>query len=392
MQKIRVVIFLSGLALTQIFGSDHIDGPITTKHKVGDLTDLYAFPTPNIPGSLTLILNAYPFAPPTTHFPERVDYTFFIRRANINISGPRPVFDTSDEIQIVCRFKTPQDSAQHTITCKTTSGPQAMGRVNETSSTGDFRVFFGLRSDPFFFNAKWAVSAGTKGVLLPPRNSNSMASLNVLSIVIDVDISKLFPGPSHSLFAVAASTITQDDAHAPIRQLDRIGRPEITNASMVVSNGTELRDLYNQERPFNVSPDHAELYRARLKEKIAFYDRINGKVEWPESDQEALAAILLDDFLVVDMAKPAGKDDFLEIEKAALQRKEHASCGGRKPTDDIMDTLLTFYINRDLEAKVRDGVDKPDKPISDQFPYLAPPATNVWARTKAAFARWYFGQ
>ena len=217
-----------------------------------------------------------------------------------------------------------------------------------------------------------------------------MASLNVLSIVIDVEVSKLFP--VHSLFAVAASTITQDDAHAPIRQLDRIGRPEITNVTMIVSNGTELRDLYNQERPFNVSPEHAELYRTRLKEKIAFYDRINGKVEWPEADQEALAAILFDDFLVVDLAKPSGKDDFFEIEKAVLQRKEHASCGGRKPIDDIMDTLLTFYINHDLEAKVRDGVDKPDKPISDQFPYLAPPATGVWARTKAAFARWYFGQ
>src|SRR5207244_8694908 len=120
----------SGLALTQIFGSDHIDGPITTKHKVGDLTDLYAFPTPNTPGSITLILNAYPFAPPTTHFPERVDYHFFIRRANINTSGPQPIFETSDEVQIVCRFKTPQESAQTTITCKSTSAFPATSRFN----------------------------------------------------------------------------------------------------------------------------------------------------------------------------------------------------------------------------------------------------------------------
>src|SRR5881397_1943328 len=54
MQKIRLAILLSGLALTPIFASDHIDGPITTKHKVGDLTDLFAFPTPNASGSLTL--------------------------------------------------------------------------------------------------------------------------------------------------------------------------------------------------------------------------------------------------------------------------------------------------------------------------------------------------
>src|SRR5207244_12748816 len=141
---------------------------------------------------------------------------------------------------------------------------------------------------------------------------------NVLRIRTDIDMQQ-FPRPPPSVFSVSASTTTQDDANAPIRQLDRIGRPEITNASMIVSNGTELRDLYNQERPFNVSPDHAELYRTRLKEKIAFYDRIDGKVEWPEADQGALAAILLDDFLIIDMAKPSGSDNFFEIEKAALQ-------------------------------------------------------------------------
>src|SRR6266545_1207414 len=210
MQKLRLLILLIGLAIPQIFASDHIDGPITTKHKVADLTDLFAFPTPNTPGSLTLILNAYPFAPPTTHFPERVDYNFFVRRANLNTSGAQPIFETSDEVQIVCRFKTPQESAQHTITCKSNSGLEATSRVNETVSTGDFKVFFGLRSDPFFFNAKWAVNASTKGVLLPPQTSNSMASLNVLSIVVDVDVNKLFPGAPPSLFAVAASTTTQD--------------------------------------------------------------------------------------------------------------------------------------------------------------------------------------
>jgi hypothetical protein len=253
-------------------------------------------------------------------------------------------------------------------------------------------VFFGLRSDPFFFNAKWAVSASTRGVLLPPQTSNSMSSLNVLSIVIDIDTSKLFRGASPALLAVAASTTTQDEPNAPIRQLDRIGRPEITNVSMIVTKGAELRDLYNQERPFNVSPDHFELYRARLKEKIAFYDRIDRKVEWPEPDQEALVSILLDDFLLVDMTKPSSADSFFEIEKAALQKKEHVTCGGRKPTDDIMDTLFTYFINRDRGPKVRDGVDKPDAVISTQFPYLAQPSTGLIARTKAALARWYFGK
>ena len=392
MDKVRRLVWLSLLLSASVFASDHIDGPITTKHKVGDLTDLFAFPTPHVPGSLTLVLNAYPFAPSTAHFSERIDYNFFIRRANIDKSRAHPFFATSDEIQIVCRFETPTDSTQHVVTCQSSSGLQATSRVNTITSTGDFKVFFGLRSDPFFFNAKWAVSTSDGGKVLPPQKSNSMKSLNVLSLVINVEMAKLFPSAPESLFAIAASTTTRDGPNGPVRQLDRIGRPEITNVSMVSAQKTELRDLYNQEPPFNLSPDKIQLYRARLNEKIGFYDRINGKVEWPDADREMLVDILLDDHLIIDMGKPAGSDDFFEIERSLLQANQHVSCGGRKPNDDIMDILFSYYINRGSEAKLRDGADRPEKPISDQFPYLAPPSTGVWAKTKAAFARWYFEQ
>lgn len=389
--RTSLVISLSLLGLGDSFASDHIDGPITTKHAVTDITDLFVFPTPNTPGSLTLILNAYPFAPRHTHFPERVSYNFFIRKAEASSLAGRPTFQTGEEVRLSCQFTTPNESDRHTVTCKSSSGLQATSLVNQTSSKGDFRVFFGLRSDPFFFNGKWAVSVSTRGVLLPPQKSNSMTSLNVLSIVIDVETSKLFADFTPSLLAVAASTTTQDDPAAPIRQLDRIGRPEITNVAMVANGAKDLRDLYNKEPPFSsISADSP--YRARLRDNISFYDRIDGKVEWPDADKEALANLLLDDFLVVDLAKPLAADNFFEIERALLEGRDHVTCGGRRPTDDIMDVLLTYYINRGSGPAIHDGIDKPDKAISNQFPYLAPPSTGLWAKAKAAFARWYFGQ
>lgn len=392
MKTISLAILLSFLGAGHFFASDHIDGPITTKHAVADITDLFVFPTPNTPGSLTLILNAYPFAPSYTHFPERVTYTFFLRKAEISSAGGPPTFRTGEEVRLSCEFKTPHDSAKHTVTCKSSSGLQATSLVNQTSSTkGDFRVFAGLRSDPFFFNGKWAVSVSTRGVLIPPQKSNSMTSLNVLSIVIDIETSKLFADSPSSLLAVGATTMTQDDANAPVRQLDRIGRPEITNVTMIANGAKDLRDLYNKEPPFS-PPSDASPYLTRLRDNIAFYDRIDGKMEWPEADKEALANLLLNDFLVIDLAKPSRSDDFFEIEKATLDGRDHVSCGGRKPTDDIMDVLLTYYINRGLGPTIRDGIGKPDKAISDRFPYLAPPSTGLWAKTKSAFARWYFGQ
>ena len=390
MKKIGLLILLSFLVRAHVPASDHIDGPITTKHAVTDITDLFVFPTPNTPGSLTLILNAYPFAPSYAHFPERVVYTFFIRKARISSGGGHPGFETSEEVRLSCEFKTPEHS-KHTVTCKSSSGFQATSLVNETSSKGDFRVFAGLRSDPFFLNGKWAARVSTRGVVPPAPNSNSMISLNVLSIVINIEMSKLFSDAPPWLLAVAASSTTQDDATAPVRQLDRIGRPEITNIAMVAKGSNDLRDAFNKEPPFS-SFSNDSPYRARLRANIGFYDRIDGKVDWPDGDKEALVDLLLNDFLVIDLRNPSGSCDFFEIEKALLEGREHTSCGGRKPADDIIDTLLTYYINRGRGPAVRDGADKPEKAVSDDFPYLARPSTGLWTKAKAAFARWYFGQ
>ena len=74
---LAVAIALAGAASA----SDHIDGPVTTAHRVADLSDLYAFPTPGRPGSLTIILNAYPLVPRDGHFSDKVSYGILVRRA-----------------------------------------------------------------------------------------------------------------------------------------------------------------------------------------------------------------------------------------------------------------------------------------------------------------------
>jgi len=40
-----------------------------------------------------------------------------------------------------------------------------------------------------------------------------------------------------------------------------------------------------------------------------------------------------------------------------------------------MDTLFTLLVNAGKGARVSDGVDQPQKPVSDAFPYLAPPTS-----------------
>ena len=44
--------------------SDHISGPRALADPIADITDVYAFPSPERPGHLVLVMNTLPFAQP----------------------------------------------------------------------------------------------------------------------------------------------------------------------------------------------------------------------------------------------------------------------------------------------------------------------------------------
>ena len=50
--------------------SDHISGPRALAEPIADITDVYAFPSPETPGDLVLVLNTLPFAPPDGRFSD----------------------------------------------------------------------------------------------------------------------------------------------------------------------------------------------------------------------------------------------------------------------------------------------------------------------------------
>lgn len=51
-----------------------------------------------------------------------------------------------------------------------------------------------------------------------------------------------------------------------------------------------------------------------------------------------------------------------------------------------MDTLFTLLVNAGNGARVSDGVDRPQTPVSDAFPYLAPPTTLPRGNLQATLA------
>jgi hypothetical protein len=375
-----------------LYASDHIDGPVTTSHRVADLTDLFAFPTPHQANSLTIILDAYPLVPATGHFTDKVNYTIYIRKAGINGSAETSVFASSEETSIQCTFVTPELTEDHRVSCKTPNGLSSVNNYGVVTEQGgnDFRLYSGMRADPFFFNADFAQQAAS-GKLLPPQDKDTMERINVLTIVVEIDVGKLFKEPG-SLFALAAETTTQDSPTAPLRSLDRVGRPEITNVSMVThGEEADLRDAFNQERPFRVPAARQKNYQDRLFNNIGRYDGLDQKQNWQDSSRAALAQMLADDFLVVDIGKPCDGDQFFAIETALLSHQPYSTCGGRKLTDDIMDTLYTLYIGGLDGERVRDGVDHPHGEVQTAFPYLAEADLGFMAKAKAFLARKLLG-
>ena len=71
-----------------------------------------------------------------------------------------------------------------------------------------------------------------------------------------------------------------------------------------------------------------------------------------------------DDFLILDLAHPFAPGNFLEIERAMLDNRPHESAGGRWLDDDILDEMLTLFVNGGRGERLGDGVDAPTKPAS----------------------------
>lgn len=378
--------------------SDHGSSPRALADPVVDITDMFAFPSPQRSATLVLVLNVFPFAGMSALFSDAVDYRVRLRPVAITSSGPGSVFAVNEKEYIFsCRFAAPVKRDGGNVqegSCTTATGQVASFRVNDDrgGQTDGLRVFAGVRLDPFFFDG---VKAGqtivTRKLAFAAKGNSTMFRQNVLSIVIELDVATMFDRGDGPLFAIVGETVTAGPLKVP---LERYGRPDIKNLLFLpndfdsVNRDIELRDLYNSEDAFKLGPAYARAYRARINSNLKFWDSLDGKIEWPPDAQgdHPLADLLLADFMVVDVSKPYADDSYLEIERKLLKGSPHQTFGGRSLDDDCMDTFLTFMVNAGNGPRISDGVDEPTVRASGAFPYLAPPDPNSPAPKPPAVA------
>ncbi len=365
--------------------ADHIDGPRSIGDPSIDLTDLFAFTSPENPGRTVLALDVFPSAGVSAMFSNVVNHAIVVRRVAVTGLGDAAAFKSGDEeIRFSCRFDTLEPAPagakpiqRGTFTCP--DGQVLRLVVNDekgvTTPDGVFRVYAGLRSDPFYL--AWVIDPLRK---VP----NLLQHDNVLCIVVEFDTNRVLDPGKGALFGVIAETspLPQPKAlvgHDPPR-FDWIGKPEQTNVRLNnpgVAGGDDLRDLWNQQTPFAIAADLRPLFQKRLVDSLTDYDTRDGKADWTPAAIVASANVFLDDFLLFDVSKPIIDASHLEIEKSTLNGHAYQTGGGRTLDANCIDILLTWLIKRDNGEFMQGGATGATQPGLKVFPYLAPANTEV---------------
>ena len=184
--------------------SDHLDGPRTTADPQADITDVFAFTSPEDPGKVVLAMAVAPYASDASTFSGEVDYAFRVQV----VDALQPLSLGGVPLDVVCHLDA-SDGGAATMTCTGPQGSTGSAVVGDTGggASGTIRVFAGLRSDPAFFDRQGAVTTVQTG-RLAFTGTNAFAGANVLAVVVELD-SVLFSGDSGArpVLAVAAETV-----------------------------------------------------------------------------------------------------------------------------------------------------------------------------------------
>ncbi len=173
-------------------------------------------------------------------------------------------------------------------------------------------------------------------------------------------------------------------------QVDRAGRPLVA----VLMVPPSLADDYNAastfDAPLSRTLQDALSSRLQALDTLEMGDGGQDPVDWPvAAGAHPLVSMLATDVLLVDTGLSCATADggfaasYLDIEREIFpdifdSGAVHTTCGGRTPSDPVVDTTLTLLVTRGRAGAppVAQGVAGPARPPTTSFPYLASPYAN----------------
>jgi hypothetical protein len=301
-----------------------------------DMTDLYAFLKPGDPSKSILILNVHPSfrldsPKPTTREPFKPGALYEIK---IDANG-----DAVADLGCSVQFASSGDGKQ-TATVRRLQGKQAAGIRDDgevvvqqalvsvekealVTKAGDFRLFFGWRSDPFFFDVNGNFNH------MQFTGDDFFKDKDVCSIVLELPNSELGTNKA----GIWARTV--DKTAEGWVQADRGGRP-----LQAVFLPGERKDDYLLGEPADDD-----------RFVGAFAHELEHSGGYSPEDAKNVASNLLPDILSYDPREPVRYPQ-----------------NGRTLTDDVADHFFSLYANRKVTDMVGTHGD-----LLDEFPYLGPP-------------------
>lgn len=212
----KVVVFMSVFALALFFMSaDHIDAPAVTNQST-DITDFYAFQSPDNSDNMVFVANVQGLLSPTAtgsaSFDENVMVEFNIDNSGDNVEdlviqaiareGRMYIYGPAAPSQVGL------NSMVNTNATSMNTEITAYGASPVVGTNGNSSVFAGPRDDPFFFDlgAYSDVLAGNATSFNDP-GTDAFAGTNVMSIVIEIPKSTL--GASASINTWVESKVKQ---------------------------------------------------------------------------------------------------------------------------------------------------------------------------------------
>jgi hypothetical protein len=302
-----------------------------------DLTDLYVFPKPGDAGKSILVMDVHPsesVSPPgpTTTEPFSHDAVYEIK---IDTDG-----DLMADIAFRIRFSPFENDAQ-TATLRVVRGADAAGTGDEgetlvdaapvsigaeahATQSGEYRLFAGWRSDPFFFDTLGALND------MQFTGTDFFAGKDVCSIVLEVPNTALGNGRMN----LWARTVDGRDGRWV--QAERGARP----SQSVFLTGSE-KSAY-----FAAGPAQDDRFIAVYAHSL---EHTGG---YTPEEATRVAKTLLPDVIRYDASLPA-----------------HFPDNGRALLDDVMDGFIFVLTN----GKVLGDDVGAHADLLEAFPYLGPP-------------------
>jgi hypothetical protein len=295
-----------------------------------DLTDLFVFGAPDNPDKTVLIIDANPFMTGSEFHPDAV------YRIHIDTNA-----DAEADVAFSFVFSQPDDGSQ-TATAYYATGSQARepepaGDVLIESTpvgfdtgaqpvrAGRCRLFFGVRSDPFFADAEGYFHGFVW------TGQDNFAGANILSIALEVPNDMLSAGPVIGVWATVS--LRRDGT---LTQLERDGHPSM--------NPIVIAD--DQKDEFNARPPADD-----VKHYLEPLSRLLQEHGYAPDAARAAALTLLPDILSYDRSRPATYPN------------------GRILTDDVFATRIAYLTNGKFSTS---GV-KPHTDLQAEFPFLGVP-------------------